>query len=43
MNLVCAKQLFEEKRPLKFGYITSLPFFPTMGDTETTILNVKEK
>lgn len=35
-------QLFESKAPLKFGYYTSLPFFPAIGDTIATVLDAKK-
>ncbi|CAG7786166.1 unnamed protein product [Allacma fusca] len=34
-------QVFENKRPLRFGYLTSIPFFPTMGDTPLVIEETK--
>ncbi|XP_037034381.1 fatty-acid amide hydrolase 1-like [Bradysia coprophila] len=36
-------ELFESKSPLKFGYYTSLSFFPAIGDTISTVLNAKKE
>ncbi|CAG7658359.1 unnamed protein product [Allacma fusca] len=36
-------QLFEDKRPLRFGYFTSMPFFPTLGDTPLVIEETKRR
>lgn len=34
--------MFESKEKLRIGYCTSLPYFPTMGDSGDTILRAKE-
>ncbi|KAG4075424.1 hypothetical protein HA402_015077 [Bradysia odoriphaga] len=34
-------KVFESRRPLRFGYYTSLSFFPAIGDTISTVLNAK--
>ncbi|KAJ6645715.1 Fatty acid amide hydrolase 1 [Pseudolycoriella hygida] len=36
-------ELFKSKTPLKFGYYTSLPFFPAVGDTISTVLASKKE
>lgn len=33
--------MFESKTPLRFGYYTSLSFFPPIGDTVSVVLNAK--
>ncbi len=35
--------MFQSKTPLKFGYYTSLPFFPAIGDTISTVLDAKKE
>ncbi|CAG7817001.1 unnamed protein product [Allacma fusca] len=35
-------KLFHSTEPLRIGYFTSLPYFPTMGDTPETILKAKD-
>lgn len=37
MNL----KVFSNKRKLRIGYFTSLPYFPLLGDTEEVTLNAK--
>lgn len=34
-------QLFQSKQKLRIGYFTSLPYFPSMGDTEEVVLRAK--
>lgn len=34
-------QIFSSKRKLRIGYITSLPYFPLLGDTEEVTLKAK--
>lgn len=35
--------MFESKAPLRFGYYTSLSFFPAIGDTISTVLDAKRE
>jgi Asp-tRNA(Asn)/Glu-tRNA(Gln) amidotransferase A subunit family amidase len=35
--------MFGADRKLKFGYFTSLSYFPCIGDTEDVVLNAKRK